>query len=222
MNTGLFRKIVDNENPKSLANKMRRKRFVLFKSLLEALPKPLHILDAGGTASFWSMMGWTSDEDIQIVLLNLREIQVSDQKFKSIVGDIKDMSTVKDQEFDVVFSNSVLQYAWNFSEQQRMADEIQRVGKRYFLQTPNRYFPLEPHFLFPFFQFLPLSMKVWLLMHCDLGSHSRVSDRQKAIEIVSTRRLLTKREMHFLFPNATLVEEKFLGLAKSFIVYEGW
>ena len=29
--------------------------------------------------------------------------------------------------------------------------KIIRAGRRYFVQTPNKRFPLEPHFLFPFF-----------------------------------------------------------------------
>jgi Methyltransferase domain len=45
-----------------------------------------------------------------------------------------------------------------------------RVAKRYFVQTPNRYFPIEPHFLFSGFQFLPLPVKRWLLMLFSLGS----------------------------------------------------
>jgi hypothetical protein len=35
------------------------------------------------------------------------------------------------------------------------------VGRRHFIQTPNSWFPIEPHFLFPFFQFLPLSARTW-------------------------------------------------------------
>lgn len=219
----LYRKLVDNGQPKSLANKMRRKRFGLFQSLVETLTvvKPLKILDAGGTQSFWSTMGMTK-EDVQIVLLNLTEDQVMYQNFQSIVGDVRDMSQFKDHEFDVVFSNSVIEHVGNFSDQLRMADEIKRVGKRYFLQTPNRHFLIEPHFFFPLFQFLPRAMQIWLVAHFSLGSYPKIPDKQEAMKAIDGIRLLTKKELKILFPNATFFEEKFLGLTKSYIVYEGW
>jgi ubiquinone/menaquinone biosynthesis C-methylase UbiE len=143
----IFNKLADNEQPKSLANKMRRKRFGLFQSLVDTLTvaKPLKILDAGGTQEFWSTMGMTEDKDVQIVLLNLMEDQVNYQNFRSMVGDVRDMGQFKDHAFDVVFSNSVIEHVGDFSDQHRMANEIRRVGKRYFIQTQNRHFHIEQH-----------------------------------------------------------------------------
>jgi 2-polyprenyl-3-methyl-5-hydroxy-6-metoxy-1,4-benzoquinol methylase len=126
------------------------------------------------------------------------------------------------QEFDVVFSNSVIEHVGSYEDQRRMAKEIKRVGKRYFVQTPNLYFPIEPHFVFPFFQFLPQSVKVWLISHFALGWYGKVTDIEKANELASEIRLLSKKEFLNLFANAKIVEEKFLGLTKSFIAYEGW
>jgi hypothetical protein len=103
-----------------------------------------------------------------------------------------------------------------------MAEEVRRVGKRYFVQTPNRYFPLEPHFLFPFFQFLPIKVRVWLLQNFKLGWIEKTPDLQKATEIVESIRLLGKREFLSLFPHAHLYEEKVFGMTKSFVAYEGW
>lgn len=94
------------------------------------------------------------------------------------------MSLFRNEEFDVVFSNSVIEHLGEYPQQRRMADEVRRAGKRYFLQTPNRYFPLEPHFFFPFFQFLPVSVRVWLLSRFHLGWHKRGLDRRTAERIV--------------------------------------
>ena len=45
-----------------------------------------------------------------------------------------------------------------FMDINRKSDSI-RVGKKYFIQTPNKYFPIEPHYLFPFFQFMSYNFK---------------------------------------------------------------
>ena len=103
-----------------------------------------------------------------------------------------------------------------------MAKEVRRVGKRYFVQTPNKYFPLEPHFLFPLFQFLPINIRVLLLQNFRLGWFSKTPDQAKAREIVESIRLLDKREFISLFPNAELYEEKTFGMTKSFVAYGGW
>lgn len=34
-------------------------------------------------------------------------------------------------------------------DQERMAAEILRVGRHCYVQTPNKNFPVEPHFIFP-------------------------------------------------------------------------
>ena len=71
-----------------------------------------------------------------------------------------------------------------------MAREVERVGRRYFVQTPNRYFPIEPHFLFPGFQFLPLAVQVGLVRRFALGYHEALPDRDEALEAVREIRLL--------------------------------
>jgi 2-polyprenyl-3-methyl-5-hydroxy-6-metoxy-1,4-benzoquinol methylase len=79
------------------------------------------------------------------------------------------MRQFRDHQFDVVYSNSVIEHVGDLDDMRRMAQEIQRVGKRYFLQTPNRYFPIEPHFVFPFFQFLPRPVQISLVQKFRLG-----------------------------------------------------
>lgn len=54
-----------------------------------------------------------------------------------------------------------------------MAREIRRIGKHYFVQTPNCLFPIEPHFLFPGFQWMPSFLKVILIRHYNLGDAIR-------------------------------------------------
>ena len=75
-----------------------------------------------------------------------------------------------------------------------MASEVQRVAKRYFIQTPNRYFPIEPHFLFPLFQFLPISIRVWLVMNLNVGWGNKWSNEKDAEEFITSIKLFSKRD----------------------------
>ena len=103
-----------------------------------------------------------------------------------------------------------------------MASEVLRVGRRVYVQAPCRSFPIEPHFLFPGFQFLPLAAQVWLLMHFSLGWYSRFADRREAEAVARSKRLVSRRELKCLFPEAHVVEERWMGLVKSFNLYQGW
>ncbi|HJP60817.1 MAG TPA: hypothetical protein VJ865_12495, partial [Gemmatimonadaceae bacterium] len=109
-----------------------------------------------------------------------------------------------------------------FEDQRRMADEVRRVGKRYFVQTPNRYFPIEPHFLTPGFQFLPVPARVWLVTHFNVGWYRRFPDVASARQEVESICLLSRNQVRDLFPEAGIFEEKILGLTKSFVAYHGW
>ena len=130
------------------------------------------------------------------------------------------MRQFTDKQFDVVFSNSVIEHVGTYEDQTCMAREVQRVGKRYFIQTPNFYFPIEPHFLFPFFQFLPVAWKILLVERFNV--RYRYKEIKEALSEARIIRMLTKKELRQLFPGATLYEERFLGFVKSFIAYEGF
>ena len=67
----LFKKIADMREADSLITQLRRRRFVLFRALLERLPRPVRLLDVGGTQFFWEMMGFQGDQGLEITMLNL-------------------------------------------------------------------------------------------------------------------------------------------------------
>ena len=217
----MLKMLADNRDTKSFAVKFRRKRFAFFKSLLAQLERPVNLLDIGGTETYWKTMGLTEDDEIHITLLNVFPSDVSLTFLKPWIGDARKIEA-EDQSFDVVFSNSVIEHVGNIGDQEQMAREVRRVGKRYFVQTPNIYFPLEPHFLFPFFQFLPLGVRIWLLRNFKLGWIARTPDPTEARRIVESIRLLDRQELLAQFPNARIYEEKLLGLTKSFVAYDGW
>lgn len=220
--------VANNANPASLANTFRRRRFKFFENLLDNLrgdnqSRPIQLLDVGGTAGFWNTMGPLGPDVLQITLLNLGGANNhTAEGYRVVEGDGRDMRVFADKSFDIVFSNSVIEHVGTFADQQRMAHEVQRVGKRYFVQTPNRYFPIEPHFLFPFFQFLPESLQVWMLMHRDLGWFKKTADKEDALRQVRSVRLMSERELKRLFPGANVYREKIGGMTKSLTAYAGW
>jgi SAM-dependent methyltransferase len=185
------------------------------------MERPVHILDIGGTATYWKTMELGTHDQVFITLLNLTHNDVRLPHIHSMVGDARNIQ-VDDKSFDIVFSNSVIEHVGTFEHQLQMAAEVSRVGKHYFVQTPNKYFPLEPHFLFPFYQFLPRRARIRLLQNFRMGWFEKTPQLEKATAIVDGINLLNKQEFLLLFPHARLYEEKVFGMTKSFIAYEGW
>jgi SAM-dependent methyltransferase len=60
-----------------------------------------------------------------------------------------------DDEFDVAFSNAVVEHVGGREEQRRFVAELCRVAPRVFVSTPNKWFPVETHTLVPFAHWLP-------------------------------------------------------------------
>jgi hypothetical protein len=117
-----------------------------------------------------------------------------------------------DRSFPIVFSNSVIEHVPK-DLQPAFAEEIRRVGERYFVQTPNRWFPIEPHYQMPFVQFLP---EGWLKA---LNRRFTMGFRKKGQWFETT--LLTASDMRRLFPEAEIHTERRFGLTKSLMAIRG-
>jgi len=113
-----------------------------------------------------------------------------------------------DGEFDVAFSNSVIEHVPP-ELQPRFAAEIRRVAQRYFVQTPNKFFPIEPHYQLPLFQFLPRRARMALNRRFSLGWQGKGHWEEIT--------LLSAADLRRLFPEAEIRREKVLGLTKSLI-----
>lgn len=221
MFTYMFDFIFNNTNPKSIASSLRQKRFARLNRFLshQYQGEVIKLLDIGGDDKYWSMMLDCLNLPVEITLLNIvPHHHINDPRIQAMVGDGRDLSMFSDKSFDVIISNSVIEHVGSFLDQKRMADEVQRVGKGYFIQTPNRYFPIEPHFLIPFFQFFPTGLKVNIAKNFKPGWYYN-RKVEAAIEDARTIRLLSKRELRVLFPEGKIWEEKVLGMTKSFIVW---
>jgi len=214
-------KLFSAKSKNSINHKFREKRFKFYTDLLAKVPhdQPLRVLDIGGTEIFWERMNFLNDNQVYITLLNLKEVAVRNNNVTSIKGDACNLSEFKDNEFDIVFSNSVIEHLFTKENQRKMADEARRVGQYYYIQTPNYYFPIEPHWMFPFFQFLPFGIRVFLTRNLSLGHCKKSASKAAAINKVDEVKLLTEKEMKQMFPDGRVYREYFLGLKKSITLY---
>ena len=194
---------------------MRQKRWEFFRELTASVGRPMKILDGGGQQFVWEYLGFANQPDIQITLLNIEPMPSDYPNILSVQGDVCSMPQFGDKEFDIVFSNSVIEHVGDEHHIRQMVHEMRRVGKNYYLQTPNKYFPVEPHFSLPLFQFLPISLRTTLVQHFHLGWVDRHPVRAEAEAEVRSIRLLSKRELKKLFPEATITEERLFGMTKS-------
>ncbi|HZI33771.1 MAG TPA: methyltransferase domain-containing protein, partial [Candidatus Binatia bacterium] len=135
------------------------------------------------------------------------------------VEEIGDGCALKyaDKSFDIAYSNSVIEHLHTWENQKRFAAEIRRVGRGVFVQTPNRRFPIEPHFVTFFIHFLPPRLAKKLLPTFSFRGLFRSGDNNDLRKLANELRLLSLRELKELFPDCEIHREKWFGLTKSFI-----
>lgn len=201
----------------SLSVRARRRRGQL---LLEWFPDlaELHVLDIGGTPHSWR---FSPVLPRTITLVNPQTAFASTlaPRFEHVVGDACALpDAIGGRRFDLVFSNSVIEHVGGAARRQAMAEEIRRLDAPYWVQTPNRGFPIEPHFMFPGFQWLPLRARTALIRRWPLPqARNRRREHGAAVELALSVDLVSATEMHWLFPDAQLLREPFAGLTKSLI-----
>ncbi len=96
-----------------------------------------------------------------------------------------------------------------------MAREIARVGRGYCVQTPNRWFPVEPHTLTPGFHLLPKRWQARLARNFTLWGWLQRPGKEEARGFVENTHLLSARDIARLFPAASIERERVLCLTKS-------
>lgn len=181
------------------------------------------VLDIGGAPNTWITES-RYDSRFPITLVNLRfpdPAILADDRFTAIEGNATNLPFT-DASFDIAFSNSVIEHMTSWERQQLFAEEARRVATKLWVQTPARSFPVEPHLLAPFFQYLPRRLQTRMARHFTLWGLMTKPDPAKVDEMLSDIRLLTYREMKQLFPDCLILKERVLGLTKSYIAVRGF
>jgi SAM-dependent methyltransferase len=195
----------------------RWRRHERFVRLLETFATHPTILDVGGTAAYWQDLEFPPGLAPRITLLNSVEQEAGE--FPSVIGDARELSRFNDRQFDIVFSNSVIGHVGSSSDQRSMAREVLRVGRHFFLQTPNHAFPVDWRTLVPLFHFLPVHAQAACFSHLPVGRYKRAASAEEALEWATRIRNLRRRDVDEFFPGASVIEERLLGLTKSFMIH---
>lgn len=172
------------------------------------------VLDVGGTPEIWALLRVRP----RITFVNMPQAGV---RSAGVVFASGCELPFRDGSFDVVFSNSVIEHVGDRAAQRRLADEVRRVGRRYYVQTPNRWFPIEPHLLTPFIHWLPRGWQASIVRRFSVWQWmERPSEDRRRYYIehyLRDIRLLSRGELEGLFPDARIVREWWMGMVKSVI-----
>jgi hypothetical protein len=209
----LSERIIDPARAGSLAARVRARRWQTFAERFPDFAQ-MSVLDLGGTAGAWRLV---PTRPTRLVLLNIAppgELEGAE----SAVGDACDPpDRVRREHFDLVFSNSLLEHVGGHWRRERFAEVVRTQGEHYWIQTPNRYFPLEPHYVAPLFQFVPLAARARFVARWPVGSLATVKDPAVCLAQVQQTELVGRTELRGYFPDAEVLYERVLGVAKSLV-----
>lgn len=170
------------------------------------------IIDVGGNRFNWELI----DCKPNVTMVNILDEEWTEGRFEMLKYD-GERIPFADNTFDICFSNSVIEHVGDREKVAKFAREIRRMAPAYYVQTPNRHFFIEPHFICIFLHWLPLNMTRKLVRFFSVWGWVNKPSQEFVDRALRDIRLLTIREMQALFPDATIIRDTFLGMTKSII-----
>lgn len=216
--------VADYSNVNSLGSKFRARRVAPLVKMIEKVHEKkglVSIADVGGTEKYWNIIPShiLYDNHVSITIINLPAClpEKNYDIFTFISADACNLSCFENNVFDIAHSNSVVEHVGDWDRMVSFASELKRIAPKYFIQTPNYWFPVEPHCMTLFFHWLPRPLRIWLIMNFQLGHWRQSKSIGEAVRLTESARLLNKKMMLELFNDGELIIERFLYLPKSFI-----
>ena len=209
--SGLRQFLVDHE--RSVGQQARTRRQGLLTELFPDL-ETYRVLDLGGRLAFWQRL---ERRPAQVVALNPLAVGESAPWYEGRSGDAcEPPADLAADTFDLVFSNSTIEHVGDAGRRRAFAAVARALAPRHWIQTPNRYFPIEPHWLAPGVQFLPVAgravfSRYWPLVHTRSRSWAAARAHAAGTE------LLGRRDLVELFPDSEIHEERMAGMTKSLV-----
>lgn len=179
----------------------RRRRLATFCREFAITPET-RVLDVGGVRRHWKL----APVQPSLVVVNM------DRADTDIVADGCRLPFA-DNCFDVAYSNSVIEHA---HDQKAFAAEIRRVAKRYWVQAPDRYSLIEPHYIGPPIHRLPRRLRRFAARWLTFRGYI---DRQSVMQSLDEVDLPAEKDMQEMF-RAGLLHERPAGIRKSLIAVE--
>lgn len=177
----------------------------------------MSVIDLGGRVETW-LQAPVRPKHVHVLNLEPPAVEIPDWA-EVTIGDVCALPDhVANRRYDLVFSNSVIEHVGGHERRLRFAESVHQLAEAHWVQTPYRYFPVEPHWVAPGMQFLPVAARTAVAHRWPL-SHTPATDRRDAMQSVLWTELLDRTQMGHYFPNSTLRAERLLGLTKSLIAY---
>ena len=188
----------------------------LFAQTFRITPET-RVLDVGGSPSIWDF----APVRPRLTIANMPSALVPGSSPVDLVGADGLSLPFADRSFDIAFSNSVIEHVGSLPAQRRFAQEIARVGRSYWVQTPNRTFPIEMHTMMPGVHFLPKHLALRILEKFSVWewtTHPQPEQKRFYLHhVLNEMSLLTAPVLAELFPDARILKERMLGFPKSLI-----
>lgn len=208
-----------------LSRKSRECKLALFNNVFKPT-KQMRILDVGAETNpdgnrglqLIDLYKWKSS--ITAVNLSKEHICRVKKLYPQITAIVADACKLpwSDNYFDIVYSNAVIEHVGDFDRQKQMADEIMRVGKRWFVATPNRWYPFEFHLRLPLVTWL--AGEGYLYAACVVR-YNHVNMKYTFANPKADFRLMTSKEMKSCFPKSRIVKQRITFMAETLIAVGG-
>lgn len=221
----------------NILDKSRKKAFKNFIKHIEPKINDI-ILDSGAAGDYHGEQPFFEDnynykENIIGLNININELRSLRKKYKQIPLLLADGCCLpfKKQSIDIIFSNAILEHVGNIKKQKKYANEIMRVAKKWFITTPNFWFPIETHWKLPFIHFLPRKFQKHIM---DAGKKWFVENPPKIPRIIQKPlkdyfskhqwygngyHLLSVNNLKILFPTSKITKQRTTFYPEVLIVY---
>jgi hypothetical protein len=202
------------DGPNSLGARRRASRW---QWMLRAFPDldQMDVIDLGGSLTTW-LRAPVRARHVHVVNISAPPAEVPDWAEVDRGDACALPPQIASRSYDLVFSNSVIEHVGGHERRARFADSVHALSRAHWVQTPYRYFPVEPHWLVPGLQFLPVATRAAVAHRWPLA-YTRGRSRQAVLGAVLWTELIDKTQMRAYFPDSELASERVLGLTKSLI-----
>jgi SAM-dependent methyltransferase len=216
---------------KQFSDQSRAKRAAVFRDAF-CIGEGTRLLDLGSEdgSHICSVLNGTAinPKNVYVADINPEAVAAAGRQFGFTPVVIGEQGSLPfpDGFFDIVYCSSVIEHVtvtkdqvWelrsgsefrrrSMERQKSFASEIERLGRQYYVQTPNKWFPIDSHTWLPFLGWLPRRLLVPVL---------RFTNNYWVKKTQPDWNLLDEATMSLLFEGADVVHERALGLSKSVI-----